>query len=185
MRLRLVGPGAAVIAVALLAACGGPVTEGGVNPTDSSGLAPVVSPTASCVEGSDSTVTTQGTPDDFHAYAGTAFTTTADGLQYADVVAGTGAAVQSGQCVTVQYTGWLSNGTKFDSSRDRTGGFQLIAGSAGQVIKGWQEGIPGIKVGGKRRLVIPAALGYGAAGSPPTIPANATLTFDIEVLRIH
>ncbi len=170
----------------LLAACGGPVTEGGVTPTDkSSGLPTVVSPTSSCVEGSDSTVTSAGTPDSFQAYGGAAFTTTADGLKYADVVAGTGAAVQSGQCVTVQYTGWLSDGTKFDSSRDRTGGFQLIAGSGGQVIVGWQEGIPGIKVGGKRRLVIPSALGYGAAGQPPTIPANATLTFDIEVLRIH
>jgi FKBP-type peptidyl-prolyl cis-trans isomerase len=108
-----------------------------------------------------------------------------DGLQYADVVPGTGQAVANGQCVTVQYTGWLSNGTKFDSSRDRSGGFQLIAGPQGQVIKGWQEGIPGIKVGGKRRLVIPSDLAYGPSGQPPTIPANSTLTFDIEVLRIH
>lgn len=138
-----------------------------------------------CVEGADSTVTSRGPADDFHAYAGAAFTKMADGLQYADVVAGTGPAVQSGQCVTVQYTGWLTDGTKFDSSRDRAGGFQLIAGSGGQVIAGWQEGIPGVKVGGKRRLIIPSALGYGASGQPPTIPANATLIFDIEVLRIH
>jgi FKBP-type peptidyl-prolyl cis-trans isomerase len=186
LRLSAGGVAALIGGALLLAACGGPVTEGGVTPTDtSSGLAPAVSPTASCGSGADSTVTSAGTPDSFSAYAGASFTTTADGLKYADVVPGTGAAVVSGQCITVQYTGWLADGTKFDSSLDRVGGFQLLAGTAGQVIKGWQEGIPGMKVGGKRRLVIPPALGYGAAGSPPTIPANSTLTFDIEVLRIH
>jgi FKBP-type peptidyl-prolyl cis-trans isomerase len=170
----------------LLAACGGPVAEGGATPAvTSSSAAPRVSPTASCGSGADSTITSRGAPDDFRAYATAQFTKTADGLQYADVVPGTGPAVASGQCITVQYTGWLADGTKFDSSRDRDGGFQLIAGSGGQVIAGWQEGIPGIKVGGKRRLVIPPALAYGAQGSLPTIPASATLTFDVEVLRIH
>lgn len=148
-------------------------------------MSPAVSPASSCVEGPDSTVGSGGAADVFSAYANAQFTTTASGLKYADVVAGTGAAVQSGQCVTVQYTGWLTTGTKFDSSRDRTGGFQLIAGSGGQVIQGWQEGIPGIKVGGKRRLIIPSSLGYGAQGSGATIPPNSTLVFDIEVLRIH
>lgn len=160
--------------------------EGNTTPTETSSSAvPLVSPTASCGSGADSTVASRGAPDAFQAYASAQFTKTADGLQYADVVPGTGPAVANGQCITVQYTGWLADGTKFDSSRDRDGGFQLIAGSGGQVIVGWQEGIPGIKVGGKRRLIIPPALGYGAAGQPPTIPANATLIFDIEVLRIH
>lgn len=160
--------------------------EGNTTPTETSSSAvPLVSPTASCGSGADSTVASRGAPDAFQAYASAQFTKTADGLQYADVVPGTGPAVANGQCITVQYTGWLADGTKFDSSRDRDGGFQLIAGSGGQVIVGWQEGIPGIKVGGKRRLIIPPALGYGASGQPPTIPANATLIFDIEVLRIH
>jgi FKBP-type peptidyl-prolyl cis-trans isomerase FkpA len=167
----------------VLTACGGAVGEGNSTATDT--RAPAASSAAGCVEGPDSTVTTTGPADDFHAYPSVALTRTADGLQYADVVAGGGRAVQPGQCVTVQYTGWLTSGAKFDSSRDRSGGFQLIAGSGGQVIAGWQEGIPGIKVGGKRRLVIPPALGYGVAGQPPTIPANSTLVFDIEVLRIH
>ena len=175
-----------VLGSLLLAACGGPVGEGNATPTvTSSSAANPASPSSGCVEGADTTVTSGGVADDFHAYASAPLTKTSDGLQYADVVPGTGPAVTNGQCVTVQYTGWLSNGTKFDSSRDRSGGFQLIAGPQGQVIKGWQEGIPGIKVGGKRRLVIPSDLAYGASGQPPTIPANSTLTFDIEVLRIH
>ncbi len=160
--------------------------EGNPTPTDtSSSAAPLLSPTASCGSGADSTVASRGAPDAFQAYASAQFSKTADGLQYAEVVPGTGPAVANGQCITVQYTGWLADGSKFDSSRDRDGGFQLTAGSGGQVIVGWQEGIPGIKVGGKRRLIIPPALGYGASGRPPTIPANATLIFDIEVLRIH
>ena len=130
-------------------------------------------------------MTSAGTPDAFSAGVTAPLTTQPDGLQYADVVPGTGPAVANGQCITVQYTGWLADGTKFDSSRDRDGGFQLLAGKQGQVIQGWQEGIPGMKVGGKRRLVIPPALGYGPQGQPPTIPANSTLTFDIEVIRIH
>jgi FKBP-type peptidyl-prolyl cis-trans isomerase len=183
---RCLGGAAALLAGGLLlAACGGPVSEGNSTPTDTSTTATNPTPSQTCTEGPDSTITSRGTADDFHAYATATFTKTADGLQYADVVMGTGPAVQSGQCVTVQYTGWLTTGTKFDSSRDRDGGFQLIAGSGGQVIAGWQEGIPGVKVGGKRRLVIPPALGYGPSGQPPTIPANATLVFDIEVLRIH
>src|SRR3979411_1802709 len=75
------------------------------------------------------------------------------------------------------------SGTKLTSSRDRSGGFQLPAGSRGQVIAGWKEGIPGMKLGGKRRLLIPPELGYGPNGQPPKIPANATLTFDVEVVR--
>ncbi len=104
-----------------------------------------------------------------------------DGLQYVDVKAGTGAQVKKGDQISVQYTGWLSNGTKFDSSRDRKTPFDLAIG-AGQVIPGWDEGVPGMKVGGIRRLVIPPALAYGAQGSPPTIPANSTLVFLVEVV---
>ncbi len=105
------------------------------------------------------------------------------GLQYIDVKTGTGAVVQAGSSVNVQYTGWLqANGKKFDSSYDHGGQpFNLTVGQ-GQVIKGWDEGLVGMKVGGTRRLIIPPALGYGAQGYPPTIPANATLVFDVTIV---
>jgi peptidylprolyl isomerase len=111
-------------------------------------------------------------------------TTLPDGLAYGDIKPGTGAQPKAGQQVTVQYTGWLrSNGQMFDSSRlPGRQPFQFSIG--GQVIKGWNEGVPTMQVGGKRRFIIPPALGYGAQGSPPTIPANATLVFDIELLSI-
>jgi FKBP-type peptidyl-prolyl cis-trans isomerase len=175
--------GLPILAVALTG-CGGSVGEGSGASTTSAPPAAVSAP-AGCTEGADSTVHDRGQPDNFSTTPTAPFTKTADGLQYSDLVAGTGAVVAEGQCITVQYTGWLASGTKFDSSRDRDGAFQLLAGKAGQVIPGWQEGIPGMKVGGKRRLVIPPALAYGPQGQPPTIPANSTLTFDIEVLRIH
>jgi FKBP-type peptidyl-prolyl cis-trans isomerase len=171
--------------VLALGACGGTVTEGTVT-SDQPASAPATSPPfVTCPSGADSSVTDNGKPDDFHATPPAAFTKTADGLQYSDLVVGTGATVAEGNCITVQYTGWLSDGTKFDSSRDRSGGFQLPAGSRGQVITGWKEGIPGMKLGGRRRLVIPPELAYGPNGRPPTIPAQATLTFDVEVVRIH
>jgi FKBP-type peptidyl-prolyl cis-trans isomerase len=169
---------------AVVIGCGGTVAEGGAT-TATSPPAAAASPPAGCVEGPDNTVHDRGQPDNFNSTPSAPFTKQADGLQYSALVAGSGPAVTEGQCITVQYTGWLANGTKFDSSRDRDGGFQLLAGKQGQVIVGWQEGIPGMKVGGRRRLVIPPALGYGAQGQPPSIPANSTLTFDIEVLRIH
>lgn len=111
-------------------------------------------------------------------------TTQPDGLAYGDIKAGTGAQPKQGQQVTVQYTGWLqSNGQMFDSSR--LPGRQPFQFTIGQgVIQGWSEGVPTMKVGGKRRFVIPASLGYGAQGYPPTIPANATLVFDIELLSV-
>lgn len=115
-----------------------------------------------------------------------------DGLQYVDIKAGAGATVQSGNTISVNYTGWIaSTCQKFDSSYDphpsQSGQTQpaqpfSTAIGQGQVIKGWDEGIVGMKVGGIRRLYIPAALGYGAQGSPPTIPANAILIFDVQVL---
>ncbi|HKV84237.1 MAG TPA: FKBP-type peptidyl-prolyl cis-trans isomerase [Ktedonobacterales bacterium] len=109
-------------------------------------------------------------------------TTTPSGLQYVDVVQGGGAEAQSGQRVTVHYTGWLTNGTKFDSSRDRNDPFQFALGG-GQVIQGWDQGVVGMREGGQRRLIIPANLGYGARGAAGVIPPNATLNFDVELLK--
>ncbi|MBC8100966.1 MAG: FKBP-type peptidyl-prolyl cis-trans isomerase [Cytophagales bacterium] len=110
-------------------------------------------------------------------------TTTPSGLQYEDIVEGTGASPQTSKPVTVHYTGTLEDGTKFDSSRDRNKPFTFTIG-VGQVIKGWDEGVAGMKVGGRRRLTIPAPLGYGNNGVPGVIPANATLIFDVELLGV-
>jgi peptidylprolyl isomerase len=109
--------------------------------------------------------------------------TTDSGLQYIDLVEGTGATPQAGQTVVVHYTGTLENGTKFDSSRDRNQPFSFQLG-AGRVIRGWDEGISTMKVGGRRQLIIPSDLGYGARGAGGVIPPNATLIFDVELLRI-
>lgn len=109
--------------------------------------------------------------------------TTASGLKYTDLVAGTGATPQKGQTVTVHYTGTLENGKKFDSSYDhgRPADFRI---GVGAVIPGWDEGLMSMKVGGKRRLIIPSALGYGRQGRPPDIPGNSTLIFDVELLGV-
>jgi peptidylprolyl isomerase len=109
--------------------------------------------------------------------------TTDSGLQYVDITEGTGAMPQAGQRVTVHYTGTLEDGTKFDSSRDRGRPFTFQIG-VGQVIKGWDEGVSTMRVGGQRQLVIPAELGYGSRGAGGVIPPNATLIFDVELLRI-
>ena len=110
-------------------------------------------------------------------------TTTPSGLKYTDVVVGTGASPRSGQKVSVHYTGTLTNGAKFDSSRDRGQPFTFTIG-LGQVIKGWDEGVLTMKVGGRRTLYIPAALAYGAR-PPAGIPANADLIFDVELLSVQ
>lgn len=109
--------------------------------------------------------------------------TTASGLTYEDIEPGTGAAALSGQKAKVHYTGWLKNGEKFDSSKDRNDPFEFTLG-AGQVIKGWDEGVTGMRVGGKRKLTIPPSLGYGARGAGGVIPPNADLIFEVELLGV-
>ena len=110
-------------------------------------------------------------------------TKTASGLQFIDLVPGKGASPKQGQKVKVHYTGWLTNGSKFDSSVDRGEPFDFIIG-IGQVIKGWDEGVSTMKIGGKRKLIIPSELGYGARGAGSAIPPNATLIFEVELLGI-
>jgi len=110
--------------------------------------------------------------------------TTASGLVYEDMTEGEGAVAAAGQKVSVHYTGWLTDGTKFDSSKDRNDPFDFPLG-AGRVIRGWDEGVQGMKVGGVRKLTIPAELGYGARGAGGVIPPNATLVFEVELLGIR
>ena len=109
--------------------------------------------------------------------------TTTSGLKYVDKVVGKGQSPKSGQVVKVHYTGWLENGIKFDSSVDRGEPFEFKIG-IGQVIKGWDEGVITMKVGGKRKLIIPSKLGYGPQGSGDVIPGNATLIFEVELLGL-
>jgi FKBP-type peptidyl-prolyl cis-trans isomerase FkpA len=109
--------------------------------------------------------------------------TTPSSLQYEDIAEGAGTAAKAGDTVQVHYTGWLTDGTKFDSSVDRKSPFNFKLG-AGRVIKGWDEGVAGMKVGGKRKLQIPPQLGYGAQGAGGVIPPNAVLVFEVELLGI-
>lgn len=110
--------------------------------------------------------------------------TTSSGLKYLDQVVGTGDVAVAGKTASVHYTGWLENGKKFDSSVDRGQPFSFSLG-AGRVIKGWDEGVQGMKVGGKRKLTIPSDLGYGSRGAGGVIPPNATLIFDVELLGVR
>ena len=106
-----------------------------------------------------------------------------DGLSYTDIVVGTGASPTTGQQVTVNYVGTLTDGKKFDASADHGGTFSFTIG-VGQVIRGWDEGVATMRVGGKRRLTVPPELGYGAQGAGDVIPPNATLIFEVELLKI-
>jgi FKBP-type peptidyl-prolyl cis-trans isomerase FkpA len=105
------------------------------------------------------------------------------GLKCEELAEGEGELAEAGQTVSVHYTGWLTDGTKFDSSVDRNQPFDFPLGK-GRVIRGWDEGVAGMRVGGRRRLTIPPQLGYGAAGAGGVIPANATLVFEVELLEI-
>lgn len=109
--------------------------------------------------------------------------TTKSGLKYQELKEGSGDAAKSGDVVEVHYTGWLKDGKKFDSSVDRKKPFSFKLG-AGDVIKGWDEGVAGMKEGGKRKLIIPSELAYGKEGRPPVIPGDAELTFEVELLKI-
>lgn len=125
-----------------------------------------------------------GPPEAPTALSDSDYTTTQSGLQYHDFEAGTGQSPQSGQQVTVHYTGWLEDGTMFDSSLTRGRPFDFTIG-LGQVIPGWDEGVASMKVGGKRQLVIPAGLAYGEQGAGGVIPPNATLIFEVELLGVE
>jgi peptidylprolyl isomerase len=183
----------AVVASLLLAACGangeGAPAEPGcpVNNVTCT-AAPAATATPSPTEGPDPCFTK---PTPTPAPGGDSFctpvvisTTLQDGLAYGDIKAGSGAQPKQGQQVTVQYTGWLrSSGKMFDTSREAgRKPFQFTLGQG--VIQGWSEGVATMQVGAKRRFIIPPALGYGAQGYPPTIPANATLVFDIELISV-
>ncbi len=113
----------------------------------------------------------------------TAMTAAPSGLRYQDLAVGSGEPARAGSTVAVQYSGWLTDGRQFDSSRGH-GALEFTIGNH-EVIEGWDEGLTGMRVGGKRKLVIPPSLGYGAAGSPPVIPPNATLVFDVELVGIR
>jgi FKBP-type peptidyl-prolyl cis-trans isomerase FkpA len=141
-----------------------------------------------CQSSNDAAKSTAKTPQEIASnYPGWATTkqpeTTSTGLKYIDMEVGNGASPHMGQKVIVHYSGYLKNGTKFDSSVDRDEALAFTIGT-GKVIKGWDEGVMSMKAGGKRKLIIPPQLGYGANGSPPVIPPNAELIFDMELLEV-
>lgn len=131
----------------------------------------------------DAQTTETSTMQPHETGAKTDTTTTASGLQFIDIMVGDGARPEVGKMVAVHYTGWLLDGTKFDSSKDRNQPFTFQLGQ-GKVIRGWDEGVAGMRVGGTRKLIIPPDLGYGSRGAGNVIPPNATLVFEVELLGI-
>ncbi len=158
-------------AVAVLAGCGTLVPVSGLATAPATpGATPCSAPgQASSTDAFDESVT---------------LTTVPSGLQYGDITVGCGPVVASGRTISIQYTGWLTSGKQFDTSRTSGNGPYSFVYGAGQVITGLEDGIRGMHAGGKRRLVIPPSLAFGSAGRPPVIPANATLVFDVEVLSV-
>lgn len=142
--------------------------------TNSTAIASPIQPTQISMTPNNSEIASKPSPETI---------TTASGLKYQEITIGTGATPKQGNKVTVHYIGTLENGTKFDSSRDRSRPFDFELG-VGQVIKGWDEGLATMKVGGRRILTIPPELGYGARGAGGVIPPNATLIFDVELLKV-
>jgi peptidylprolyl isomerase len=156
-------------------------TSATVTATPTSTAPATVPPTVTATATVTATPTPSGKPTS--ADGNKKVVTTASGLKYTDVKVGTGATPKTGQTVIVHYVGTLENGTKFDSSRDRNEPFGFTIGK-GEVIKGWDEGLSTMKVGGRRNLIIPAKLGYGERGAGAAIPPNATLLFDVELLGV-
>jgi FKBP-type peptidyl-prolyl cis-trans isomerase FkpA len=139
---------------------------------------------ASCAKKEESSATEKQAPAQAVSHAIPQPGQSVTELKIEDVTVGTGNEAGAGKAVTVHYTGWLTNGTKFDSSKDRGEPFRFQLG-AGQVIKGWDQGVAGMKVGGVRKLTIPPSLGYGANGAGSDIPPNATLVFEVELLGVN
>ncbi len=165
----------AAVCVAALIAIGCERSREAATPATTATRAPAVVATAPAPAGGAAAPGAAGTEETV---------TTASGLSYVDVKPGTGASPQAGQTAVVHYTGWLTDGKKFDSSRDRGTPFRFRVGQ-GQVIKGWDEGVATMQVGGVRKLTIPPQLGYGAAGAGGVIPPNATLVFEVELLGVE
>jgi FKBP-type peptidyl-prolyl cis-trans isomerase len=171
---------AVIASLVLVVACGGneektttPSVTANATPSVTANATPSVTANATAAQ-------TGGGPPPVSAEA----TVTASGLKIMETKIGTGDEAQKGKTVSVHYTGWLADGTKFDSSLDRGQPLSFVLG-AGQMIPGFDEGVVGMKVGGERRLILPPALAYGAQGRPPKIPANAELTFDVQLVSVE
>ncbi|MEA2639574.1 MAG: hypothetical protein QOF51_968 [Chloroflexota bacterium] len=187
----------ALTTIALLAACAGPSGDNsGFRRTPVTGAAatpgnalptPALNNPANAPQGAATLAPVQGTGPEATGNAPglppveNPVQQTPSGLRFVDIVVNSNKGLSTGQTVTVNYTGWLTDGTKFDSSVDRNQPFTFTLGTGG-VIKAWDEGVAQMRIGEKRRLIVPPQLGYGARGSPPVIPPNATLIFDVEVL---
>jgi FKBP-type peptidyl-prolyl cis-trans isomerase len=158
--------------------------------TESAAPASTGSTTTGAAQGTSGTTSTTNTKTTTTSSSATSVTTSSQeitmpsGLKYEELKVGDGAVAETGTTVSVHYTGWLTNGTKFDSSLDRGQPFSFRLGT-GQVIRGWDEGVKGMRVGGKRKLTIPPDLGYGEAGAGGVIPPNATLLFEVELLGVR